>query len=438
MRARTCLIIAASLWFGCNARVQQPRESVDEDNPSTGMMQDDSSRGSSSDLAERNIAEDTRHGQSFPSPGRPPIDAPDPEQLGDGYRVVPCASERGEPAAPVSALDLLLVIDNAETMKTAQNRLRGALPGLLAELTSGDDAFSDVHVGVISSDMGALGVDATGCDDRGADGQLQHTAAASASECTGELPKYASWQGGDDAAELGAQASCLAAVESSSCWLRQPFEAALKGLWPSLDRDPTTGEPFMANRVRFVGDVDGGGMTGHGDLGNAGFLHDDPLSVLAVLVISDRDDCSTANTELAADDSGGAANPEARCSALANDLYAAQRYVNGLRALRHGREHLVQLAALTGVPAGTDSSALDWDDDLARERFFERLTLPAGTAVSCDAGEISARAPQRIVDVVRGLGENGSVSSICDADYAPALARFAAALKRAGQRGDGC
>src|SRR4051812_47734953 len=69
-------------------------------------------------------------------------------------------------AAGVDKVDLLFVIDNSGSMKEEQAKLAEQLPKLVRILASGDfgdgrpkfTPVSSLHLGVVSTNMGALGV----------------------------------------------------------------------------------------------------------------------------------------------------------------------------------------------------------------------------------------------------------------------------------------
>jgi hypothetical protein len=364
-------------------------------------------------------------------------------QTGNGYPFFPCEKDPGATSAPVASLDLLLVLDDGASMQAAREALRAALPGFVERLTHGDGAFSEVNAGVITSNMGAVGVVAAGCRGVGGDGVLRDMADPSASECGDDLPRVAVYREGQvERDAFAAQLSCLSAVPTGTCWLRQPLEAGLKALWPSLDRDAAGGQPLPSSRVKFLGDENGDRTLGHGDVANAGLVHERTLSVIAVLVMSNGDDCSTTNAEFVADANrdplaSGQSN-EARCAAHASDLFATQRYVNGLRALRPGREHLVVFGVLAGMPTSPDPAAIDWSDVVARGNLYDELAAPLGMGESCASDTVEAAGAVRILEVAAGYGESGFIASICNDDYAASLERFAATIRRAGLRGGHC
>ena len=79
-----------------------------------------------------------------------------------------------------------------------------------------------------------------------------------------------------------------------------PFESALKALWPKnyVDKDGNVYPPEK-NPILFLS-TSAEDRYGHGDTpvpaGNGGFLRNDPvkgLSLIAIIIVSDEEDCST-------------------------------------------------------------------------------------------------------------------------------------------------
>jgi hypothetical protein len=126
------------------------------------------------------------------------------------------------------------------------------------------------------------------------------------------------------------------------------------------------------------------------------------------------------------------------------NLYPIDRYVNGFKMLRPGNENLVVFAALAGVPTDlVDAPArmsVDFTDMAQRNAYYDRVArdrrmqptlagfgaLAFSFAPACSRtnamGQAETAAPaSRILEAVRGFGENGMLQSICANDYGPAM-----------------
>jgi hypothetical protein len=237
-------------------------------------------------------------------------------------------------------------------MAQEQVALREQFPRMIAALTTGDPGnggpsfppINDLHLGVVSSDLGLVGIsDIDMCTGLGDDGVMQNTPRLPG--CKGSYPRFLTYNAGiNTAAEVANDFACVAMLGTDGCGFEQQLEVTLKALWPSADP-----------RIKFLGDADMFGLVGHGDNENLGFLRSDPItgvSLLAIIVVSDEEDCSSMTTEHftpnAYLDPTNPADAEllrqglkVRCNFNEANLYEVKRYVNGLKALRPQNENLV-------------------------------------------------------------------------------------------------
>jgi hypothetical protein len=372
----------------------------------------------------------------------------------------------------IDKIDLLFMVDNSGSMREEQAALRAQFPNLIRVLTSGDidptDAVpqnfppvTDMHLAVVSSDLGLSGIAGIPlCNGLGSDGTMidVRTCAPSA-----PFPRFLEFSPGEgeDATALGAQLAnefaCVADLGTMGCGFEQQLENTLKAVWPADNMD-----------VWFLPDPSGFGGTGQGgNLGaNGDFIRNDPnegLSLIAIILVTDEEDCSSGNMShfrpdngtLAADDPLKMQGLNTRCyfeamldrdstmDGIQNNLYGPGRYVQALRALRPGNEKLVIFAAIAGVPPELveeeDLNAVDFGNPAAANAFYDSILADRrmietlddrGTAdvaddnlvPSCDRGEMAkAYPPRRIIEVARGFGANGIVQSICQDDFTPAI-----------------
>lgn len=374
-------------------------------------------------------------------------------------------------AKEVDKIDLLFVVDNSASMAGEQRALTNQIPKLIETLTTGRRYLgdpkpfrpvTDLHVGVVSTDMGIPGVELppTCHADGGPDGRLLHAAPQQTNlSCDSEYPQFQSYQAAyDDPDELASAVACTASLGTDGCGFEQPLESAFKALWPHKN-------PF-----RFISTTESG-TWGRGDRseaegGNLGFLRNDPddPSLIAIVVLTDEEDCSVKSTDhlkpnnqLAEDSPYRAQDINLRCYYNKQFLYDIEnRYLAGLRALRPGREDLVFFSVIAGVPADlVDSDALarvDFSDADARDEFYDGIlddprmqeevdpTTSPGSGQgnlrpSCvrapAAGETTASTafpPRRLVSLARAFGEHGMVQSICQDDFGPAVEAIADGL----------
>ena len=395
----------------------------------------------------------------------------------------------------VEKVDLLFAVDNSSSMLDEQDKLAEELPKLITTLVSGKrrdgTVFSpakDLHLGVISTDMGVPGMDLPRymCTGYGGDGRLIN--APSDSDCVNpqlgaaRFISYNAGQSGKSPEEVGAEFGCLARTGAGGCGYEMQLESILKALFPhpAFDLNPMTNSPYDAPRVTFLtadGAQDNPEAYGHGGPApsagsaalpyNAGFLRSDPVtgqSLLAVVLVTDEEDCSARNTGFLQPGPNFTPgfeylsempvlnlrcyNHGQRTDAQGQPfLWPTERYVKFLKELRPGNEQLVIFAAIAGVPPQLVSqealAAVDFGDEPAREAFYRgilahpdmqevveggnlRPACVADDAVAASqAGavgrSVGASPARRIVDVVRGFGENGVIQSICQQSFEPAI-----------------
>ncbi len=371
------------------------------------------------------------------------------------------------PVNPQRALDLLIVIDDSPSMRDEQAKLQQQVPRLVNLLLTGGaaepeavgefPAIESLHVAIITPDMGhstvpphsftagsGSSVDfnpTSACmrnDGAGKAGFMQTEGlsgtGSSREPCTAVTPPpgtlYLNYpEGNFTPADLVEDVRCLTG-QDNGCGFEQQLEAVL-----ASDRNPA----------------------------NSGFNREDAL--LAVILITDEDDCSTTDPRVF-DVEPRESNPfqgpftsadelkfNLRCSEHQEALQEVSRYVEGIAALKSDPSQIV-FAAITGIPEDPTLDRANFAT--AAERYEAILNSSAMAEVpnpdeadnpgqqltpACTAndGSGSAAPGRRIVDTMKGLAEGNTgvgtvVESICQADYAPALNaivdRIAAALRQ--------
>jgi hypothetical protein len=337
------------------------------------------------------------------------------------------------PAPPADELDLLFMIDNSHGMAEQQATLVEQVPRLVRALMTGDrspsvdadgdgvrdDAGDDfapiesLHVGVVTSDMGAGGFSVTSCTDEpsfGDDGVLNRTGNTTIAGCQATYPAFLQL-GGGETDEFARDLACVAVTGTGGCGFEQPLESVLKAVTPSTCTDPW---------CTFHSDT-----RGHADEVNAGFLR--PDSVFAIVLLTDEDDCSAADPELF--DRASTRYPgelDLRCSSYPTAVHPIGRYVDGLLATRARPRRLVA-SVIAGLPPGVSTDRVSYDEILAHPMMQEERdpTRPNRLRPSCNvAGLGNSYPPRRIVEVARGLearGASTSSHSICGDDYSAAI-----------------
>lgn len=193
---------------------------------------------------------------------------------------VPPPVEEVEVLTTTPNLDVLFVVDDSGSMAEKQTALRAAFPSLISKLSALEGGLPNLHLAVVSSDMGTSAFDGQtgpaigspgngGCTGTGKGGVFQLGSATLSSEddlfATVARDGTRNFEG-----ELAAVFDQMATLGSRGCGFEQPLAAIHAAL--------------------------------SGDIAeNAGFLR--PGANLAVIVLSDEDDCSAAHTSLFGPDS---------------------------------------------------------------------------------------------------------------------------------------
>jgi len=348
----------------------------------------------------------------------------------------------------IKNIDILFVVDTSQSMEQEQNAISSMVNVLITGDRDGDgdpelEPAESLHLAVISTDMGLPGIgpdqnpDSTGaCNGVGDDGLLLNEPDTSydPTTCSGRhFPRFLTYTAGvDDPEQTAEDYACMLNVGIGGCGFEMPLEATLKALWPSSD-----------DSITFLNDA-----TGHGDQENDGFLRDD--SLLAIVVVSDEEDCSAGNQGdldfLSLDFSDGDRRDlNLRCYKDTinewGNKYPIERYLDGFKALRPNMEDRVIFAVIGGVPP----YLVDEESDLPQhllgyvdkdpekiEAYYESiLNSPDMEEIpnvetnnltpSCEVVDVStgravtiAFPPRRLVELAKEFGANGVVQSICD------------------------
>jgi hypothetical protein len=325
----------------------------------------------------------------------------------------------------VQKLDIVFMIDDSDSMKEEQGNLIRNFPlfmKALREATS--DSPLDVHIGVISSDLGA-GPQSDVCRLGGDGGAFQHAARGNGRTCTA-VPRgsfiAASPGGHNFDGPIEDVFSCIAELGHDGCG----FEHQLASLRRALGGDPKA--PMPAE--------------------NAGFLR--PDARLGIVLITDEDDCSAPpDTDLFSgfvatltDRYGplenyrcnefghlcGGSPPPRRAGVVLTDcvsnetptgkLIPIAEIVTFLRTLKPNPEDLV-VATITG-PNTRYETRLSSPSALsgAGERYIE-------IAPACSSANGSAAPAVRLQQFTQAFGKNGILRSICIDDFRDVMAEIA-------------
>jgi len=349
-------------------------------------------------------------------------------------------------SSPPDEVDLLLVVDDSASMSGEQAELGAEVARVLRSLPWLGELDTSLHVGVVSSDLGAGGGGSLseGCSyPLGRDGRMlrAHTGGDPRCAAVSEALPYVTVEVGDSVDDIAHRVGCLVHTGAEGCGFEQPLEAALKALTPAAST-----LRFQQERAGVIESDTGG----HGSGANAGFLRESSLLVIAIL--TDEDDCSTADMDLfspsGADPQypssvpGPRADPGVQCAAHPSALHPVQRYVDGFLALRPGMENYLVFVVVGGVDPALLSThsevSLINDAEYFQTDYAALLAEPGMQEVTDESGEAlvpactrpdpddpgnpamerTAAPPRRLIAVAEGLRNAAAASaliSVCSA-----------------------
>jgi hypothetical protein len=351
------------------------------------------------------------------------IDGPASESGGDRVGDPPAATDGDAADGPAEAgvaaptmLDLILVIDNSNTMQEEQTNLRANLPRLIAVLQALPGGLPDLRIAILSSNFGAGNShSAPECDSYGDRARFQVRP-----EC-GLMPG-ARWLAASAAGQTNFQGDlqsvfgCLANLGTGGCGyehhlqsLRATFSTAVHpegagflrdeahlGIIILADEDDCSGEPdadFFRDPIPGQAGSLRCALRGH-------VCMDQPVSATAGFTapLSSCRPAAHLNT------------PEDRRQKLIN----VSTFVNDIKALKSGREQRILVSVIVG-----------WDPSPgASYRIVSRMGV-AGPEVDLapicsNQGTGSAAPAVRLVNFARSFARH-TVHSICAEDLGPTL-----------------
>ena len=342
----------------------------------------------------------------------------------------PMAVDAGDgPLTPTRppAIDVLFVIDDSSYTRALQQKLLANFPLFMTRRIRAS-GFSNLHIGVISTDMGAGDGSVTGCDSSGGkNGVFQYTARGSCTT-TGLDPGATFISEVDGVTNYTGTREevfgCIASLGESGCGFEHPFAAITRAL--GADGSPPPAE-------------------------NQGFLR--PDAHLLIVIVTDEDDCSaprgsplfdtatntTLDSPLGPPGSfrcnefghlcNGARPPRLPPSGNAADVVTLEgctpaedqgmlipvaTVATQLRSLKSSSRQQIMIAAITG-PATPYS--VRWMD-----RPGDNLGPRPHVNASCTAADGSSAAPAvRVHELIRHFAGASFTIPACVDDYRPTL-----------------
>jgi hypothetical protein len=318
-------------------------------------------------------------------------------------------------------LDILFVIDNSGSMAEQQASLAANFDLMIDVLEQLDGGLPDLHIGVVTSDMGTSSstqppgpgvgtVGQGGCANTGDNGALQ-----TASMVTGNF---------------------ISDIAQSDGTRARNYTGALRDAFGELARVGAQGCGFEQHLRAMRGALV--------HPGNAGFLR--PEANLAVVVIADEDDCSLITPALLSPGDSGPLGPlssfrcarfgikcdqqmdqigtKTNCEPDPASQYVedVQPFVNDLLAVKDDPRKIM-VAAIVGDPTPVQVDFLQINGQ-------SQLSLVPSCTFSGVAGPETAEPAVRLAAFLDAFPARSKLTSICNADLSGALSQIGASAKK--------
>jgi hypothetical protein len=333
-------------------------------------------------------------------------------------------------------LDLLFVIDDSPSMLDKQTNLKNSFPNFINVLSGAEGGLPNIHIGVISTDLGTKGADdATAgpgigsgpgsCSGVGKAGNLQTNGTTLV---TGSFISDTKNTDGtrttNYTGSLANAFSSIASLGASGCGFEQPLQAAKN----ALNNNPA----------------------------NAGFLR--PSAGLAIAFVTDEDDCSISHSTLLGSDTTTLGPLQSlRCTRFGitcdtGGMTSDQMFTVGAKSQCHSNETSQYLTHIDGYDTFFKGLKADPNHVMIAALIgpttpfaIELRTPPGGgepipaLAHSCEyAGALGLEVADpavRVVQLAKRFARN-SVATICQQDLSTPLIELAQQLR--GLVGDAC
>jgi hypothetical protein len=323
-------------------------------------------------------------------------------------------------------------------MKEEQDNLARNVPVFISALEALPEGLPNVHIGVVTSDLGSGRYEAPGCPGQGDRGVFQVPSPSLLGTCK-SVPSGANYLSAvgtkqNFAGSISDAFSCMARVGINGCG----FEHQLAAVRRALGGDPEGVPPE-----------------------NKGFLRKGAL--LAIVLITDEDDCSAPDdtdlfdpSQVYLSDPYGpldsyrcnefghlcngvppprlmSANNLTDCHSNENGkLIAVRDFVTFFKSLKDNPNDVI-VAAITG-PATPYSVKLTPNQEVVvnnhRTGVFQsepRIVPSCGSENDPNSNGLAAPGV-RMKEFIDGFGDNGTIESICQGDFSPAMAHIGDAI----------
>jgi hypothetical protein len=352
------------------------------------------------------------------------VSKPDVNQGRVEYKDIPVTANRD--------IDILFVIDDSPSMLDKQTNLKNNFPNFINVLNTIEGGLPNVHLGVVTSDLGSKGADdaqpgpgiGTGagmCSGNGKSGNLQTNGTTLVTgSYISDIKDNTGMRQVNYTGMLADAFTAIASVGANGCGFEQHIEAAKR----ALNNNPA----------------------------NAGFLR--PSAYLAIIFLADEDDCSMAHSTLIGTDTatlgplqsfrctrfgircdqGGTdsnsmnqVGPKGMCHSADDGTYLTKipDYVNFFKGLKSDPNSVI-VAAIAGV---TDPFEVELRAPIGSTQQIPALAHSCTYNASATDVEVADPAV-RIKQLLDSFPNRSTFSTICQQDLSGGLQLIAELLKQ--------
>jgi len=404
------------------------------------------------------------------------------------------------PASPAREVDILFVVDNSPSMDPKQAALAANFPKMIQQLQQLPGGMPDVHIGVVSSDMGA-GMEGLGgnCNtvlgDRGLLWGNDPTPGVRATVAPGS--QWAMAAGITNGCGLSSGARWIEDIQLPTGGRQTNYQGSLTDVFACLAKGVGVGgcgyeHQLQALRLALNPQKTGCDSAGTNctdvNMANVGFLR--PSAYLAIVLVTDEDDCSAAPEDTTNDSmflqkprgTSGATTETGslRCAArghvcngqpipnytdpargytgvgfsasLANcaakdqldpsrpdphylPLVRVQDVIDSVNAVKSRPRDQILVSGIIGWPANDDPTSVQYQigkdptSIKGQENLWDYMpvcTVPS--VMSADGSVYKAYSGLRLKSFIDAYGQHGRHFSICNSDFTDATSQVGKAI----------
>jgi hypothetical protein len=271
---------------------------------------------------------------------------------------------------------------------------------------------TSLHIGSVTTDMGAGGFELASCSDGafGDDGALQMASTGHSATSNVECSDFAATDCADASCPwllfdqettreaMDAGCICITDLGPHGCGWEQHFEAARAALTRNAEPSGTNWEFFRSD------------------------------AILAVIFLADGDECSVSDPSMFDLRENPDESPDFRCVFRTEGLFSVSEYFATFEQIAEDSQKTVVVAGIIGIP--NDGSWLSGDpiNELYEMQQFDPETPDSVLSLDCSVW-YTAPSP-RIAELITMFGDDGYMASICEEDWSEAFMGIARTIQR--------